>query len=565
MSAKQLMANWSIRKKITAVFLLLVLLPAVLLGSAVIRSDIVHKRESAIAETSLVLQLMADDINTRSSQVEYLIGLLATSKSIKCIFDQDIGYGEYARRLNDDVDAELSRMTAYLYDLRASIVLLTDETLPEKYEFIMNKARFLPNADIESLNEGNRSRWGAPGWHMPEGLPNYTFYAQQTIPYYQLIVTDFSTVKGIIKCSVAPERLFQILETWDSPEPISVMRGNEVIYTTGAAAKPEGATQISVPIQSMDMNLVACLPGISAQEAFSTVMLTAGLICLFVLVLVFTARALLGRVLGGFNDINHAIDELNSGRYNEFRFPEYGHDEIGRLFDAFNRLLDVYWAQNQQMIEQKRNMHSAQLLALQCQMNPHFLFNALNWLQLSIETGHISEETSDAVAHLSNVLHYNMVSSYLSTVGDEIRILDEYKAFLDARDLGEITISVDCPEGMKEERFLRFALQPLVENAIRHGRQDGRRLRVEIMFRLMGDTIYLRVRNDGLPLSDTEEQEINDCLKSDRRHSAEGVGLYNLARRLHLLHQSASIRIFNQDGYVTLEICANRLSEVTRA
>ena len=565
MSAKRLMDNWSIRKKITAVFLLLVLLPAVLLGSAVIRSDIIHREESVVAETRHVLQLMAEDINTRSSRVQYLIGLLATSDSLIYILDKTMGYGEYTRRINNGVEIEINNMTAYLYEMEASIVLLSEDALPEKYEVVMHKSRFLPNAEIESLSEMKRSCWGKVGWHMPEGLFNHAYYARKTIPYYQLIMTNWSAPKGVIKCSVAPERLFQILETWDNTEPISVMRGNEVIYTAGTVVEQESAPRISVPIQSMDMSLVACLPGISAQEVFSTVMLTAGLICLFMLVLVFMARALLGRVLGGFNDINHAIDELNDGQNNAFRFPEYGRDEIGRLFDAFNRLLDVYWAQNQRMIEQERNMHSAQLLALQCQMNPHFLFNALNWLQLSIETGHLNEETSDAVAHLSNVLHYNMVYSYLSTVGDELRILNEYKAFLDARDFGEIDICVDCPEEIKKEHFLRFALQPLVENAIRHGRQDGKSLRVEIMFRLMDDAIYLRVRNDGLPLSEEEAREINDYLSSDRRHSAEGVGLYNLARRLHLLHQSASIRIFNQDGFVTLEICANRLSEVTRA
>ena len=571
------MDNWSIRKKITAVFAFLVLLPAALLGSAIIRNDVVRKNENAAADTRFVLQLMAEDIKNRSSRVEYLIGLLATSKSIGSIFDQHIGYGEYARRLNNEVETEIYDMAAYLYELGASIVVLTDEALPERYEVLMNKARFLPNEDIESLTNDNRSGWGMPGWHMPEGHRNDAYYVRKTIPYYQLIVTDWSVAKGVIKCSIVAERLFEILETWDGADPICVVRGDEVVYSTGewetglslngdeSLYRQNGKIYIAVPIQGMDMSLLTRIPGISLKEILPTTALTGGLICLFVLVLLILARAILGRVLIGFNDINSAIDELNSGRDNAFRLPTSGQDEIGRLFGAVNRLLDVHWAQNQRLIEQERNMHTAQILALQCQMNPHFLFNALNWLQLSIETGRLNEETSDAVAHLSNVLHYNMVASYISTIGEELDSLNEYKAFLDARYIENIHISVECPDEIREEHFLRFTLQPLVENAIRHGRREGKELHVDIVFRLCGDMIYLCVRNDGLPLSETEAVEINECLQGDNKHTSEGVGLYNLARRLHLVHHSVRMEMANRNGYVTLEIYANRLCEVTNS
>lgn len=557
---KQHFLNWSIKKKITAVFIFLVLLPAVLFGTYIIHRDIEHKVESKKSNLKLVLQLMAEDINTKASRVEYLVGLLATSKPVIRILGTEMPYGEYASYLNYEVQAELNNTIAYLSELGASVLLISDRELPEKYDTLMNRESFLPNAELDNIFSAASSSWGLPGWHMPAGLLTSNYYTKEGIPYYSAVKKGLYSVVGAVKCSVPLERLFQILDTEEVSQPIYVIHGGQVVYSTNSGPHLSEDNRIAVPILTMGMSLETGVPALNAREILQEGILPVLMLLLFAAVLVFMARVILRRTLIGFNEINQAVEKLNNGGYGAYRLPEHGGDEIGRLFTEFNRLLDSYQAQTQILIDQERNMHKAELLALQCQINPHFLFNSLNWLQLSIENHQCNDEMSDAIAHLGNVLRYNMSSSYLSTVRDELKSIHEYKAFLDAREFGKVIITYDCPPELEEEPFLRFSLQPLVENSIRHGKRDGVSLSVTISFRLSDDMIVLSVSNDGLPVSSERLAQINEALSANRPVRAEGVGLYNLIRRLYLLHSKVKVEMLDRDGCVTLQICVDRLS-----
>lgn len=557
---KQHFLNWSIKKKITAVFIFLVLLPAILFGTYIIHKDIEHKIEIKKSNLQLVLQLMAEDINAKSSRVEYLIGLLATSRPVIQILGTEMPYGEYASYLNYEVQAELNSTIAYLSELSASVLLISERELPEKYDTLMNRGSFLPDAELDNVFSVASSFWGMPGWHMPAGLLTSSYYTKEGIPYYRAVKKGLYSVVGVVKCSVPLERLFQILDTKEVSQPIYVMCDEQVVYSTFNGPYSAEAETVTVPILSIGMSLVTGVPALRTREVLQEGLFPVVLLLLFAAVLVFIARIILKRTLVGFNEINQAVEKLNNGGYGAYRLPEHGGDEIGRLFTEFNRLLDSYQAQTQILIDQERNMHKAELLALQCQINPHFLFNSLNWLQLSIENHQYNDEMSDAIAHLGNVLRYNMSSSYLSTVRDELKSIHECKAFLDARDFGKVIITYDCPAELEDEPFLRFALQPLVENSIRHGKRDGVSLHVTITFRLRDDMIVLSVSNDGLPVSSERLAQINEALSTNRPVRAEGVGLYNLIRRLYLLHSKVEVEMLNQDECVILQICVDRLS-----
>jgi two-component system LytT family sensor kinase len=118
--------------------------------------------------------------------------------------------------------------------------------------------------------------------------------------------------------------------------------------------------------------------------------------------------------------------------------------------------------------EQKRLLAQSEIKLLQAQINPHFLFNALNTLAAVIRRD--PEDARTLVHHLSTFFRKN-----LKRQGDEVSLADELEhvnAYLhieQARFAEHLSVEIHIPEPLLEYRLPTFSLQPIVENAIKHG------------------------------------------------------------------------------------------------
>ncbi len=164
----------------------------------------------------------------------------------------------------------------------------------------------------------------------------------------------------------------------------------------------------------------------------------------------------------------------------------------------------------------------AQLAALQSQMNPHFLFNALNTVAALVRTnGRAAEAT---VEHLADVLRRTLDRSRAGsgTVAEEIDYLRAYLAIEQERFGDRLQVRWQIGDETLEQPLPPLALQPLVENALRHGigpRLEGGWITVEAA-REKGH-VQLTVSDSGIGFP--------------ARHR-EGTGLGNLRQRLHTLY-----------------------------
>jgi two-component system LytT family sensor kinase len=175
--------------------------------------------------------------------------------------------------------------------------------------------------------------------------------------------------------------------------------------------------------------------------------------------------------------------------------------------------------------EMNRLMNQAELKALQSQINPHFLFNALNALY-----GSIPREASGArriVLHLADIFRYFLQSDKgFVTVAEEMQIV---RAYLDVEKfrLGDrlrVEVAVE-PEAL-EARIPALSVQPLVENAIRHG--IARRTApgfVRITAERSGDELRITIVNSGA---------------GESAEAGFGVGLQNVRRRLEICYGTSA-------------------------
>lgn len=171
----------------------------------------------------------------------------------------------------------------------------------------------------------------------------------------------------------------------------------------------------------------------------------------------------------------------------------------------------------------------AQLEALRRQIEPHFLFNALNSAVALVREGR-SAAAVDTLIALSDVLRQLMENSPRQEValGEELQFLAQYLAIQKTRFADRLRIEIDVPDSLLDARVPCLVLQPLVENAIRHGiavrAGEGH---VRLAASCKDAHLHLTVYNDGPALAPTT--------------APHSVGLANVRTRLQHLYGNAFV------------------------
>jgi Histidine kinase len=172
--------------------------------------------------------------------------------------------------------------------------------------------------------------------------------------------------------------------------------------------------------------------------------------------------------------------------------------------------------------EMARALQLAELRLLKSQLNPHFLFNALNTVR-SLIADHPSR-AQNAVTRLANTLRYTLSSRQdeLVTLSQELDIVADYLELESMRFEDRLRIEIHVPDDAAGVQIPVMLLQTLVENAIKHGIGElplGGLMRISAV--LQGDMLILEVENPRPP--------------APIRAAHEGVGLRNAGDRLRLL------------------------------
>ena len=180
-------------------------------------------------------------------------------------------------------------------------------------------------------------------------------------------------------------------------------------------------------------------------------------------------------------------------------------------------------AQHRKAMRAQAEALRAELEQLRLQLDPHFLFNALNGI-----AEEIPEHPAAALEMLRNLTAYlrhslDGIDHTVVTVSREIAGLMAYLGVQRARFGNRLHTRLDVMPEAAQRRIASFLLQPLVENAVKHGRRDhGLELRVGI--RLSGDTLHVEIENTGTL----------DATRRPARRQRRGIGLENVRRRLAL-------------------------------
>ena len=193
-----------------------------------------------------------------------------------------------------------------------------------------------------------------------------------------------------------------------------------------------------------------------------------------------------------------------------------------------------YLASQLRLERMERNFSEARLHVLRMQLDPHFLFNALN--TISSHVGSQPRLARGMIEQLGDLLRLSLESGRRQQVrlGEELEFLGHYLAIQQTRFGDRLHVVLDIPASAREVMVPSLILQPLVENAVRHGLSP----------RPDGGTVWVRASIDGAMLCITVEDDgvgLGEAWTDDRA----GLGLGVTRERIAMLHpaQEAGLQI----------------------
>ena len=232
--------------------------------------------------------------------------------------------------------------------------------------------------------------------------------------------------------------------------------------------------------------------------------------------------------------------------------PEVYHGEMQVLAEKFDHMVSQVHMMFEEVKETEKEKREMEMLALQAQINPHFLYNTLNSiLWLSELQG--ADKVTQMLDSLIKVLQYTVDNTKeFVRVRDEVAFIHNYIRILNFRYFERFSFIFDIKEDTLEYEMPRFILQPLVENAVLHGFDNNDlNATVKLSIHLQDGELFLCVSDDGRGMP---EEKIREILHTDSssKKSLNKIGLYNVNQRICLTYgEEYAIHIYSKVGCFT--------------
>lgn len=228
-------------------------------------------------------------------------------------------------------------------------------------------------------------------------------------------------------------------------------------------------------------------------------------------------------------ELLRGMDAVGKGRL-DTRVEISGKGELAQLGERFNLLVEQLDQSTKATAKREAELRKQEITALQAQINPHFIYNTMGAARSLIRMGK-PQEAGEIIGRLSTLLHANFrsIDSFI-TLEEDITLIRDYMFIQNLRFGNKFTLFVDLPPELASCRLPALILQPIVENAVKHGLEPSPNPgRVEVRaFEEHGDLI-LTVSDNGVGIDEEMERNLNS-----EHPQSDHVGYLNVRRRIEL-------------------------------
>lgn len=236
------------------------------------------------------------------------------------------------------------------------------------------------------------------------------------------------------------------------------------------------------------------------------------------------------RIFEPVSSLNRAMAQVEEGDL-AVRLSVPGTDEMSQLSGRFNRMAERLKENLDQSVRQQQELGDAQIRMMQAQLNPHFLYNTLDTLKWLGKINKV-EEVSTISADLADILRRSISAREFVPLREELALLERYVEIQKIRFPGKFEYVTDVDPGALEVPVPKLMLQPLVENAVIHGFEDGSHGVVRVSARRQGGELTVTVEDDGVGMDPDSLARFQ--ARQGPREGGGHFGLYNVDAILRL-------------------------------
>lgn len=401
--------------------------------------------------------------------------------------------------------------------------------------------------------------------------------------YYRTII-DIPTQKplAIVKLTinnVYPEELAQTQAENDEIFCIADQQG-EVLYTSSpeviskqdnitanpAQRKNQNASIISIDEQKYLLVTIGKTEGewsvfsLSSQNKTDTLANATRNASIFIggvaiAITTFLAIFLVKLFTGPLTKLAHRLRQVGKGNF-KTTIHVSGCSEINILTEDFNQMI----SQIAELIEKnyvaELKEKTARLLALEAEINPHFLYNTLQTISAkAVENDqmHIHE----MIVSLSNMFRYSIKGGDLVPVREELKHAENYLFLQKSRFEDLLEYDIEVSQEYLDITMPKLSFITMIENSIIYGMErSGRKIKIGIVIQQCDDFIEFKVVDNGQGIPPEKLKEIRKSIEEldtlDTSSPTRSIGLYNIASRLQILYNKrASLEINSEYGSYT--------------
>lgn len=296
------------------------------------------------------------------------------------------------------------------------------------------------------------------------------------------------------------------------------------------------------------LTLYGLVPYAEVAREAQTLSSTSALIAAVALVLACALAVLTAnRIVSPLQNLAERMASVREGRF-EARAVATTHDEVGELAEDFNLMA----TEIQRLINKVYLIHlkeqEAEIMLLQSQINPHFLYNTLETISMmAVERDRL--DISDTVTKLGKMLRYSSTgSSRRVPLSSEISLTENYMAIQTLRLGSRISIEFAVNPVLYDCLVPKLCLQPFAENVIDHS-LDEAPVRICVSACAEGSDLLIRIEDDGKGLTAGAAAELEAHIRLPDSGGTEIVPFGTIRRGIALRNIHHRIAILHGEGY----------------
>ncbi len=310
---------------------------------------------------------------------------------------------------------------------------------------------------------------------------------------------------------------------------------------TGIPVKKSGpVTKTIVTIQpETNWKIVSVVDtSVLMQDFYRIMIIVAGITCCLLLLFIIFSRYFLKTVIHPVNLMIQGLEKVESGDFSVHIEP-CGHSEVRKMIESFDHTVSKLKTVNEEKDLERRKKFEAELKALQSQINPHFLVNALTSIRFMAQVAKFESLRKMAEALIKILTCSFRSSTEFYTLREELDVIEGFIYIMKIRYQDNFRVEYTVDETCLDCQVPRLILQPLIENAVIHafGNPEEQGC-IQVTIKKTGEEVQIGIEDNGCGISEETIQKLNSNLSSDygdyNENKNSSIGINNVNSRLIL-------------------------------